>query len=331
MNLTQIENEADLQAWKRVPELMLEYYEKSRPVAEQLKEAGVTETVYYCPETNVTHFANSLKAMDQTLPWVKVAGSNTLKSIAKGLNYFPNELSKHVPGLQSPMGAMLTSGLVGAGLGYGGGMLAEQMLPEEWERKKLRRTMAILGGLGLAAPAAAWAGVNAANDKSVLDGWPLDTGHVENRAPDPPRHYDPIFSPENSPVAKFTRKLAAAFESETGVSSEPLINVNAFNQTIWGDPRVTHRMSPVLQAAGSGLVTGAATLAGSGRPATFITPWDVGRMAAGMGSGYASGELVGRALGILTGMPQSTQDRLKQTGMWAGVVNTMLPLAFGGR
>jgi hypothetical protein len=40
---------------------------------------------------------------------------------------------------------------------------------------------------------------------------------------------------------------------------------------------------------------------------------DVARISAGMGSGYLSGAIVGKVLGTLTGMPGSTQDRLKQT------------------
>jgi hypothetical protein len=76
-------------------------------------------------------------------------------------------------------------------------------------------------------------------------------------------------------------------------------------------------------------VAGAANLPGK-RNNGFVTPVDVGRMAAGMGSGYLSGMLVGKALGILTGMPQSMQDVLKQTGMYAGIIKNIVPIAFGG-
>jgi hypothetical protein len=57
---------------------------------------------------------------------------------------------------------------------------------------------------------------------------------------------------------------------------------------------------------------------------------DMGRMAAGMGSGYLSGALVGKGLGLLFGMPESTQERLKETGMFAGVISNLVPVAFGG-
>ena len=50
----------------------------------------------------------------------------------------------------------------------------------------------------------------------------------------------------------------------------------------------------------------------------------------GMGTGYMSGLLVGKALGAMMGMPKDTQDKLKTTGMWAGVIANIIPKAFGG-
>jgi len=101
-----------------------------------------------------------------------------------------------------------------------------------------------------------------------------------------------------------------------------------FNRTIWEDQRVASRLEGPTQAAASGLVTGAAHMRGSPR---LVSPADIGRLTAGMGSGYVAGAVVGKALGALLGMPQQTQDKLKQTGMWAGVVANLVPLAFGVR
>ena len=53
-------------------------------------------------------------------------------------------------------------------------------------------------------------------------------------------------------------------------------------------------------------------------------------MAAGMGSGYMSGALVGKALGTMMGMPQERQEQLKSTGLWAGMIANLVPIAFGG-
>lgn len=316
MNLTQCKEAADLLAWRNVPQLMLDYFEKCADVVTELRAADVTEPRYFNPET-----AELRNEPTPDEPWVKVSGSPVVAGMAEALNYFPNRVNNVIPGLQSPLGAALTSGLVGAGLGYAGGTALESLLPSTWKRKRLRRTLAMLGGLGLATPALAWGAANIHNGKSVLDGWPLDDG------PHPP----PVdITPKPVATGPFQRKVAEAFESETGIRQEPLINVDMFNRVIWFDPQVAGRLSPVMQAATSGLLTGAATLAGGGRQATFVTPWDVGRMAAGMGSGYLAGELIGKGLGALAGMPQATQDRLKQTGMFAGVVANLVPLAFRG-
>ena len=62
-----------------------------------------------------------------------------------------------------------------------------------------------------------------------------------------------------------------------------------------------------------------------------MTPIDIARIAAGMGVGYTSGALVGGALGLMMGMPERTQEQLKQTGFWAGALSKIVPIAFGGR
>ncbi len=308
--INDLQKAAQLLSWQKVPDLMLEYFEKSAGVAERYGKHK--RTLYYNPETDLIKEGSAPEDMHVS-PWVKLSSSPTVQTAMELGNYFPNKLNRHLPGLQSPMGAALTSGLIGGGLGYAGGAALEHLLPSSWRRKRLRRTLALMGGLGAAAPALAWAGVNAANDKSVLDGWPLD---------------DSPATPTK--ISSFIKVASLNFQSETGLSDQPLIDVNAFNQTLWTDPRVSQRLSPIQQAAASGLLTGAATLAGGGRQTKFITPWDVGRMAAGMGTGYLSGALVGKSFGLMMGMPQGAQDTLKQTGMWAGVVANMVPLAFGG-
>ncbi len=82
-----------------------------------------------------------------------------------------------------------------------------------------------------------------------------------------------------------------------------------------------------MQAAASGVVTGAANLPGKFN-SSLVTPLDMGRMAAGMGSGYLSGMLVGKGLGLLFGLPPKVEDTLKRTGVWAGVVKTLIPKIF---
>jgi hypothetical protein len=219
---------------------------------------------------------------------------------------FPNAISRHLPAAGSPLTSTLAGGLVGAGLGYSVGALGERMLPEKWERGKLRRTLAIMGGLGGAAPGALSGALNLSNNKSLLDPNPW--------------FVDPV------PFKEVKASVKEALFDYAGAMPPPL-PVQEFTSTIWADPRVSNALSPQQQAAITGLVQGAAY--DGGRRTAFITPMDIGRMTAGMGSGYLSGMLVGKALGALTGMPESTQNRLKQTGMYAGVIANLLPVAFG--
>jgi hypothetical protein len=114
----------------------------------------------------------------------------------------------------------------------------------------------------------------------------------------------------------------------TGMLGAPPIDVANFNDMIWGDPRVAEPLTPPQQAAASGMMMGAANLPGKYSP-RFVTPLDMGRMAAGMGSGYLSGMMVGKVLGLVLGMPQASQDKLKDSGMMAGLIANALPMIYG--
>jgi hypothetical protein len=102
---------------------------------------------------------------------------------------------------------------------------------------------------------------------------------------------------------------------------EPLIPVDEFGRVVIGDP-----VTPMpLRATTIGLVQ-SASLARDNSP--FVSPADIARIALGAGSGYASGVIVGRTLGVLAGLNPQTQQTLQQTGAWAGVLKNVVPLAF---
>jgi hypothetical protein len=105
--------------------------------------------------------------------WVKVAYSPTLRRAGELLNFFPGQYPGDIPNHPSPIAAMLTSGLLGAGLGYGGGKLLSHILPDKFG-DKLGRTGMILGGALGATPGALWGVNNRAigrpfNDPTVLN------------------------------------------------------------------------------------------------------------------------------------------------------------------
>lgn len=247
----------------------------------------------------------------------KQSVSPTLSTLAKGLGYRPGV----IPGAPSPLIAGLSSGLLGAGLGYGAGWLGEQLLPQKWKRGNLSRTLAILGGLGGMVPAGLWMANNVRQGKPFYSGEAMQTPQ-----------YDFSYAPEAMKTEFGVNPYPDVVPgiNKAGVIKEadyPTIDVAQFRDSLWDDERIANRLPLATRAAASGLVEGAAAI--RGRNTRFITPMDIARLTAGMGSGYLSGALVGKALGALVGMPQQTQERLRNTGLWAGVVANMIPIAFG--
>lgn len=279
--------------WRSVPELALQKFAALRPQVEAVwrKEADIIP---------------KLLALAQILP---------------------SKPGEGIPNRASPLLGMLVGGMAGAGLGYGAGWVGSQVLPDDWDKHKLRRNLAMVGGgLGAAMPAAmgAW---NVGHGRSFND---MDAYRRGYQFPRQPAASPPAALPEAAPVPEPPKPEfgKVGFDgSTTGLYGS--FDPDAFNQTLWNDPRVGNRLPMPLLAAASGLVTGAANL--PGKPNTsFVTPFDVARMAAGMGTGYLSGLVVGKALNSLLGMPDDTQETLKNTGMYAGLLQTLIPIAFGG-
>lgn len=262
-------------------------------VAQWLKKEGVD--VQFCLPGPPVSYPRS--------PFVKIAYSPTLRDITEAMNLTPGE-TFGVPNSPSPMASILTSGVLGAGLGYGLGYAGEHLMPNTWRRGRLRRSLALAGaGLG-SLPGLAWGASNAILGRDLNDPFLLDS----------------------PPTGVKESSIDYGEFGSTGAKLQRPIPVNEFNQVVWADPRVAGRLDLSTQVAATSLLGGAAKRTGS----PFITPVDMGLMTAGMGSGYMSGLLVGKMLGGLMGMPEETQDRLKNVGMWAGLVKNIVPIAFGG-
>lgn len=245
---------------------------------------------------------------------VKIAESPALNTTLQWLNYIPGKFPWGQQNFASPLAATLTSGLLGAGLGYGTGWLAEKLFPERWDRNRIRTIGAVLGGLAGATPGAIWMGLNASRGKSVLDPTPFTPYDARGyRPPETTMTGDP------KPMDKI---------SSYGLEGAPPVQVDEFNRVIWGESTVANRLNPQTRIAASAALDAAQRLPG-GMGAGLVTPSQMARLAWGMGTGYGSGMLVGKVLGMLTGMPQDTQDLLKQTGMYAGLVNAAVPKLFG--
>lgn len=247
-------------------------------------------------------------------------------------NQFPPEGGP--PRKPSPLAATLLGGILGAALGYGAAMPLSMLLPRNWESGRLRRSSALLGAALGASPGLFFGLTNLALGRSYDDPSALEEeGYVPKVEPSQLEGEAWKLLAENlpsdSPWPEFSKRAQGSLTGLESVDGIPWIPRYEFHNTIWRDPRVSSGLSLPERAAASGLVEAAANLPGRSAPPRFVTPLDMARVAAGMGSGYASGWLVGKALGALMGMPESAQEKLKQTGMWAGAVSNLLPAVFG--
>lgn len=193
----------------------------------------------------------------------------------------------------------LTNLIIGAGLGslggYGAGRLAEAVLPKKYfDKGVLRKRMALAGGVLGTLPAAWQASYN----------WRQSGG-------------DPT-----SLVAQWPYNKEAAEKTANDLFA-PVINRDQFSNDIMNFDGTPMR----LRAATAGLVEAASSIAGS----PFVTPWDIARVAVGAGSGLVSGIVAGKALGFLAGLNDAGQEKVKQVGLWTGLLGAVVPKALGLR
>ena len=302
-----------------------------------------------CAATGSGACLGQLSELDLATGWVKVAYSPTLNRAAKFLNFLPGQYPGGIPNHPSPLAAMLTTGLVGGGLGWAGGKLLSKVFPERYG-KNLPRTGAILGGLLGAAPGAAWAGINAKHGKGLLDGWPL----AEPGGPAPgtwlPKETTAEFLDEYLPgwnrehvadvatidavplnahcrrAIGFTAKQAAETFGEPEERLPPTpsdVNINALGQTLWETGA-----SPQLTSTTLGAMYAAQQLPDPRARAGYVTGNQLGQLTSNMVGNYARGYLVGATLNRVVGTPYSAN----QTGQAAaalGIIASVVPKLFG--
>jgi hypothetical protein len=280
-----------------------------------INEIEIQPTLFAYPPSNdpYIHVKQALDAKDVFQP------------LASAAQYEPNALNR-LWGGPNPLAATLGGGLLGAGLGYGGGWLAEQLLPEDkFEKGVLRKNTALLGGL-LGASPGVWHGFDQ-TFRGPNPGWgawlrPFPWNkEAENR-------YSGIKEglARDMPDATDLGDRWPESANEAGGGYAPIIPVDQFGQVIWNDLRTQGgNTPPPLAAATTGLVQ-AASLSRGG--ADLISPADIARIGMGMGSGYLSGMFVGKTLGALAGLRPDAQRQLQQAGVWAGILSNVVPLAF---
>lgn len=249
----------------------------------------------------------------------KHARSENARALAEAMHFVPGKRN-WLPTGASPLASMLAGGILGSAAGYGIGALGEYVLPDEWQRGKMRRTLALMGGAMGALPGTTVGLTNLAR------GLPFNDGAAQNPLS------DRVGAVDHHATTKAAALLMKSGYDSTGLELSrdlftPSFSAEYATQQLWQQPLPT-----ATQAALSGLTLGAQQIASrdAGRPVTLITPLDVAKMTAGMGSGYASGLLVGKALGTFFGAPPSTQATLRRTGLLAGALANLAPVAFRG-
>lgn len=221
-----------------------------------------------------------------------------------------------VLGGPSTFTATLGTGLLGAGAGYLTGSAIENLAPKDangqpmFAKNKLRNTLG-LGGLAAGASVPLWAGYRGWFDKPPTE---LPTANLKQA--------NEFLSSFIDHKTGYLIELEKAADIEAGGADfMPSIPVDSFNRAVLQDP-----YTPIpIRTATLGLVGGAGAI----RQTPFVSPSDITRIAMGMGSGYASGLIVGKALGALAGLSEPTQQSLQQAGVWAGILKNTIPLAFG--
>lgn len=352
--------------WKSVPEKLYELVKEGATaysvISEALPSLPLPLKVYYSPNRKEIFFnyppqadsekvaeaylmlrqlpnIESIEQGDNTwcyppddVPYIRVKqaieNSSIFGPISSAMQLQPNFLNKMVGG-PNPLLATLAGGALGAGAGYGLGWLGEKVLPKDYfDKGKLRRTLAILGGIGGAAPGLHWAFDNLRADpqhsgswRALISPYPW-TQEAQNRFAQPS-------SEITSHMPMEVRALDEAFIKAADIAGgefENSIPVDQFNRVVWNDLRSMGGSTPSpIAAAATGLTT-AASLSQGG--ANLISPMDIARIGMGAGSGYISSLLVGKTLGALAGLNPATQQKLQQVGIWGGVLSNIIPLAF---
>lgn len=367
-----------IQAWERVPLIVahmlpmaLRMQQHHTKIAENLGLLAHT-ALTWLPERNEFHvypqFAVSARAQDlykvamfdafspkttfvaaDTKPnWadeILIKRGALFPAVGKAWDFANNAL-----GGSRPLSNALVSGLALSGLGYGGGMLLENLFPERYvERGKLRKTLAMAGALGGLGIGASNAYANArATGNPYWKGWfisnntPVPTG--EYKWPHPPlgTSRDPAAiepapqqsRPQTTMVANNGLPLDSGFKTANDAFpniSLPSIPVDAFNRVVWNDVQKGSDMynslhtPPALASATTGLVSGFGAMANS----PIISPATVISGLASAGVGLATAHLAGRTLGALAGLTPEAQNKLQDMGMWAGMLHAVIPPVLG--
>jgi hypothetical protein len=262
-------------------------------------------------------------------PWLRVKTANgPLGPLAQAGGWKEGPIASMFGG-PNPVSATVASGVLGAGLGYGAGVLAEHVLPAEYfEKGKLRRSLGIAGGLAGALPGF-WAGtVNMRHGASLLApiGAEKQSGISVAQALHSLNNILDVFLKPDSYTQRETLKLANAFQDSAGALGAQQIDKDRFNRVIWDDPFTP----PAVKGMASGLAEGSSLISGDDR---MFSPMDTARLGASIAGnaavGWVAGSAAGKVMGAITGLSEPGQVALQRAGVLGGLLTSVIPKVFG--
>ena len=316
------------------------------PTAEEEEERAILKVA-----RSLDYQPTLVNVADRGIPeldgFVKVAYSPAGRNLLVHWGLLPGKLFGAIPSTPSPIKSMLMGGLIGAGIGYGGGWLGERAIEaiSGVPQNKLRRKLGFIGAMAGMAPGTVLGLANLSNNRSWNDNTALNFGtqrpltkegaellvldrliNGATRMEEPPGY-----------VLTFI-KCAVSESSPTGLHNVPPVLTTAFGETVWGDPRVSNRLSESQKGALGTIVYGAANLPYLTRglvPPSQKTPWlpsiasptNMAKILTGYGAGRLSASVGSSILGGLFNLPPAVQDHLKTVGGFAGALGQVANIA----
>jgi hypothetical protein len=397
--LKQVERTGELLGWQMVPQLVATRYKQAsrieqsiRKVIRNLPADPGYGYVFWNPDTK-TVFAvlgdgddeqhhqkwhNALKAIPgvqhveseaEVHPpnpenWIRIKTAAALDWLRA-----PYQAAGKLTGGPSPMSNAIVSALIGGGLGYGGGALAEQLFPDRYvEKGRLRKTMGLMGaGVGAAMhlPQAlgnmqlnSQATGNSEVGRSFLQG-----NQHQQVSPNAEAWRDHHFASMKKGAAALPSpaehllKAAEGFAKQAfagsgiGGGKVPLraVPVDAFNRAIWNDvhnganssqsnPYGTRSpfgdnsqdfRTPPVNAAAAAGLVTGVQQMYGNAPVLSPRHFIAGLANAGLD--LATATVAGGILGTLGGLTPQAQQKIQDMGLWSGMIRGVTGSVLGLR
>lgn len=272
-------------------------------------------------------------------PLIKLgeAASPWLQKPLEWANFFPGQYPWGQNNHASPLAAMLTSSLLGAGLGWAGGKVLQHTLMPEGYGENLGRTGLMLGGLAGASLGSVPGMTNWLNGGSFGDEDPFGqhgavrpefrsgTGSLVNMLEKRSRiqQIGVLARTGKQAFDRFRRDEPAGWMPPAGGSASD-VHVDTLGRVLWNSAIPADGRAAIL-----GTMYAAQQLPSQRADDDWVTGDQLGALALRAGGDYLSGVLVGSAINAAIGTP-FTSPAIGTAYAAARVVQQVVPKMFGG-